>query len=168
MNRSALAVTWLLVAGSISFPCARAADAGNSDLDRRFARTVRPFVTTYCAGCHSGASPAAQFDLTQYSTLAAVVRDYPHWNLAMERLTAKEMPPKVAPQPPDAARQQVIEWIQAVRKNEARKSAGDPGTVLAEAFEQRRIQLHHSRSHRPGHASHAGVSGGSGQSRGLR
>ena len=49
----------------------------------------------------------------------------------MERLTAKEMPPKPMPQPPAEARQQVIDWIQAVRANEARKNAGDPGLVLA-------------------------------------
>ena len=35
------------------------------------------------------------------------------------------------PQPPAEARQQVIDWIQAMRANEARKNAGDPGRVLA-------------------------------------
>src|SRR6202040_2170555 len=50
--------------------------------------------------------------------------------LLMERLTANEMPPKVAPQPPADARQAVIDWVQAVRMNEARKNAGDPGPVL--------------------------------------
>ena len=49
----------------------------------------------------------------------------------LEKLTAKEMPPKAMPQPPAEARQQVIDWIQAVRANEARKNAGDPGPVLA-------------------------------------
>jgi hypothetical protein len=34
-------------------------------------------------------------------------------------------------QPSDEARQQVIDWIGAQRKNEALKSAGDPGPVLA-------------------------------------
>ena len=41
------------------------------------------------------------------------------------------MPPKPMKQPPEAARQQVIDWIGAVRKNEALKNAGDPGPVLA-------------------------------------
>ena len=49
----------------------------------------------------------------------------------MQRLTAKEMPPKPMPPPPDAEREQVIDWIQAVRAEEVRKSAGDPGLVLA-------------------------------------
>ena len=102
----------------------------HSDLDRTLAKTVRPFLASYCVGCHGGAAPAAQFDLGSYSTMAAVTRDYPRWNLVLEKLTAREMPPKPAPQPPDAARQQVIDWVQAVRMNEARKNAGDPGPVL--------------------------------------
>jgi Protein of unknown function (DUF1587). len=41
------------------------------------------------------------------------------------------MPPKMVKQPPAEDRQQVMEWIQAVRASEARKNAGDPGYVLA-------------------------------------
>jgi hypothetical protein len=62
--------------------------------------------------------------------MAAVVRDYPRWAQVLERLTAKEMPPKPVPQPPADARQEVIDWVQAVRMNEARKNDGDPGPVL--------------------------------------
>ncbi len=103
----------------------------DKDLDRTFTQTVRPFLNSYCVGCHSGASAAAQFDLRQYSTLAAVVGDYPRWNLVLQKLTASEMPPKVARQPPADARQAVIDWVQGVRSSEAHKNAGDPGIVLA-------------------------------------
>jgi len=99
-------------------------------LDREFQQTVRPFVAKYCTGCHSGQTPAAQFDLKAYDTLEMVTRDYPRWALVLEKLTAKAMPPKPAPQPPEEARQQVIDWIQAVRTEELRKNAGDPGLVL--------------------------------------
>ncbi|MEO8597127.1 MAG: DUF1592 domain-containing protein [Candidatus Solibacter sp.] len=91
---------------------------------------MRPFLTRYCIGCHGGASPAAQFDLRAYSSLTSVVKDFPHWSLISDRLSAQEMPPAPLPQPPDAVRRQVIEWIQAVRSNEARKNDGDPGPVL--------------------------------------
>src|SRR5258708_2877553 len=123
-------ITRLFVVGSIAIPCVCASDA-NSDLERRFAQTVRPFLTSYCVGCHSGATPAAQFDLRSYSTMAAVVRDIAHWNLLLEKLTANEMPPKQAKQPSADARQEVILWIQAMRASEAAKNAGDPGLVLA-------------------------------------
>jgi hypothetical protein len=130
MQPTGLAVTLLLVLGSIAIPSMRAADLSSSDLERRFAQTVRPFLARYCTQCHGGDTPAAQFDLRPYSTMAAVVRDYRHWSLVLERLTAREMPPKQAPQPPVDARQEVIDWVQAVRMNEARKNAGDPGPVL--------------------------------------
>jgi hypothetical protein len=82
-------------------------------------------------GCHGTATPAAQFDIRPYSTMAAVIGDFGHWILVNEKLTAGQMPPKTAPQPSPRARQQVIDWIRDVRADEARKHAGDPGTVLA-------------------------------------
>src|SRR5216684_5914003 len=127
----ATTITRLLVVGSIAIPAIFASEASNSDLERRFAQTARPFLTSYCVGCHGGVTPAAQFDLRSYSTTAAVVRDMAHWNLVLEKLTAKEMPPKQAKQPPEDARQEAILWVQALRASEARKNAGDPGLVLA-------------------------------------
>jgi hypothetical protein len=106
------------------------AHAAAPSLDRQFQQTVRPFVNKYCIGCHSGSTPAAQFDLKSYGTMDAVMQDFPRWLLVMEKLTAGQMPPKPVPPPPAEARQQVIGWIQAVRAEELRKSAGDPGMVL--------------------------------------
>ncbi|MGH9723233.1 MAG: DUF1587 domain-containing protein, partial [Bryobacteraceae bacterium] len=108
----------------------RAAEVSGSDLERRFAQTVQPFLTRYCIGCHGGATPAAQFDLRPYSTMALVVRDYPRWTQVLERLDAKEMPPKQAPQPAANTRQAVTTWVHDVLRAEARKNAGDPGLVL--------------------------------------
>ena len=103
----------------------------DADLERRFSQTVRPFVTSYCTDCHSGATPAASLDLQRYSTMESVVDDLGHWALVLSKLAAKEMPPKPMKQPAEELRRQVIDWITAVRKNEARKNAGDPGAVLA-------------------------------------
>jgi hypothetical protein len=102
-----------------------------SSLPQRFEKTVRPFVMQYCVACHSGKMPAAQFDLKSYTSLDMVTEDFPRWSLVMDRLTAKEMPPKPMPRPPEEATQQVISWIRDVRAEEIKKSAGDPGLVLA-------------------------------------
>jgi hypothetical protein len=126
MRSSTFTLTRLLILGAGISSCLPAADP-----ERSFTQTVRPFLNTYCVGCHGGSTPAAQFDLRPYSTAAAVLRDYPRWNLVLEKLTAKEMPPKPVKQPPDDSRQQVIEWIKTLRADEARKHAGDPGAVLA-------------------------------------
>src|SRR5947207_15824769 len=127
MGRSWVAIARLVTLGTLTGPWLHAADG----LDRKFVQTVRPFLATYCVGCHGGNAHAAQFDLRPYSTVAAVVHEYPRWNLVLEKLSAKEMPPKGMPQPPAALRQEVIDWVASVRANEARKNAGDPGLVLA-------------------------------------
>jgi hypothetical protein len=111
--------------------CGPGAQAATPALQQQFAQTVRPFVQKYCVDCHSGDAPAAQFDLASYTTLDSVVHDNSRWALAAGRLTAKEMPPSTMPQPPAELRQEVIDWIKAMRADEARKNAGDPGIVLA-------------------------------------
>ncbi|MBI3207368.1 MAG: DUF1592 domain-containing protein [Candidatus Solibacter usitatus] len=117
-----------LVAIIVAIPVLRAASPG---LERGFEQTVRPFLNSYCVSCHSGDKPAAEFDLRGYSSVAEVVRDHGRWALVMEKLHANEMPPKQTPQPASHARQAVIDWVKAVRNEEARRNAGDPGVVLA-------------------------------------
>jgi mono/diheme cytochrome c family protein len=127
--RIALAVAFAL-AGTLSIG-ARPPRPPEGDLERRFTGTVRPFLETYCIACHGGQNPAAQLDLRTYSSMSAMARDFPRWTLALEKLTAKEMPPQVARQPSDEDRRAVIEWIAAMRTHEMRRNAGDPGVVLA-------------------------------------
>jgi hypothetical protein len=122
--------TSLFIFGILLFSAARAA-AQDAELVRQLAQTVRPFLANYCTSCHGGAKPESSLDLGQYATLASVVRDHTHWELVLEKLEAGAMPPRAAKQPPDAPRRRVIEWIKAVKKNEAAKNAGDPGPVLA-------------------------------------
>jgi hypothetical protein len=118
----------MFVAAVLSAANAIAADA---ELERQLTQAVRPFLATYCTSCHSGATPQANLNLGQHETLESVVREHDRWALVLEKIQAKVMPPAAAKQPPDAARQQVIDWINAVTKNEAAKNAGDPGLVLA-------------------------------------
>jgi hypothetical protein len=121
----------LLMFGCIAVYALPAAPAGSSDLERRFTKTVRPFVNTYCIGCHGGKAPAAQFSMQPYTTMDSVVRDYGHWNLVLDKLTAGQMPPKAVKQPSAQTRNEIVKWIEDVRAGEAKKNAGDPGPVLA-------------------------------------
>src|SRR5262245_3400733 len=121
---------WLLVLSGIAVSM-QAQAPPTPDPTRAFAQTVQPFLETYCTSCHSGARPAAQLDLTQYTTVDAVVQDFSRWNRVLARLSAGEMPPRQGRQPPDHARQQVIDWIQTTWISEARRRDGDPGIVLA-------------------------------------
>ena len=124
MSRRVIAAVLLSCASALAAPA-------DGDLAGRFTTTVRPFVESYCAACHSGPRAAAQFDLRSFTDVASVVRDYPHWALVIEKLTAKKMPPEAAKQPSAEERQKVIDWVEALLKSEARQHAGDPGVVLA-------------------------------------
>jgi Protein of unknown function (DUF1592)/Protein of unknown function (DUF1588)/Protein of unknown function (DUF1587)/Protein of unknown function (DUF1595)/Protein of unknown function (DUF1585)/Planctomycete cytochrome C len=97
-----------------------------------FESSIRPFLRTYCYGCHGGSQPAAGFDLTSYATQDSVVGDQRRWNLVLARLKAGEMPPSQARQQPTAAqRQSIVDWIEAVNAEDARRHPNDPGIVLA-------------------------------------
>jgi hypothetical protein len=105
--------------------------AGSADLEKQFQAVVRPGVGKYCAPCHSGATPTAQFDIKSFTSLDMVRAEFPRWQLVSERLSAGEMPPKGMPAPPAELKQQIIDWIGAVRSAEINRTAGDPGSVLA-------------------------------------
>ena len=98
----------------------------------RFQTSIKPFLQTYCYGCHGGNQPAAGFDLTSYGTQDSVTSDQRHWNLVLSRLKAGEMPPSQSrQQPTQAQRQSVVDWIEAVSAEDARRHPNDPGIVLA-------------------------------------
>jgi len=124
-------LTSILVLACLVAPAMNAAQGTEPGTEREFTESVRPFLTTYCASCHSGEKAAAQLDLRQYSSADAVVRDFTRWNRVREKLSAHQMPPPQAKQPDEAARRQVITWIDATWKGEARRNDGDPGPVLA-------------------------------------
>src|SRR4051812_13444379 len=119
---------WLFAA----IASARAAATSDAALERDFKATVKPFVATYCVSCHGADKPEAELNLAAFDSHAAVVADFPHWQLVFERLEAEEMPSEKAKKFPTAPeRKAVMGWIQAMRQNELRKHAGDPGPVLA-------------------------------------
>lgn len=102
-----------------------------SPLQQQFTATVRPFLTTYCTGCHGSHEPAAQFDITRFTTLSALLQDGHRANQILERLQAEDMPPKGARHPLPQERRAALAWFHALRDHETRRNAGDPGIVLA-------------------------------------
>jgi hypothetical protein len=93
---------------------------------------VQPFLERYCFSCHGSKKPKASLDLSRDATVSAIVNNPRQWELVLERLQAREMPPENAPRRPRAEeRAAVIAWIRDLRDREATRNAGDPGTVLA-------------------------------------
>src|SRR5947209_2510831 len=90
-----------------------------------FSGTVRPFLETYCLGCHGKDRPKGDLDLSAFTTADSVARDLPRWDLVLEQLEAGTMPPaKAKSRPADEARRAVIAWIGEVRRLDAARHAG--------------------------------------------
>ena len=109
-----------------------AADPGLAALERRFSEKVFPFLDAYCLDCHSGSEPDGSFTLSPYTNAAAVSADHPHWAIVLDQLREQQMPPKKSKShPAPANRQEIIAWIEDLRRHDADLNAGDPGPVLA-------------------------------------
>lgn len=128
-----LCARYLLILVAIATPAvACGEDAGRAELDARFARTIQPFLATYCVGCHGKEKPEAELDLSGYRSMGTLLEDGRRWSQMLERIEAKEMPPQEAKKHPTAdERHAVVEWLHAVRDYEISRNTGDPGIVLA-------------------------------------
>src|SRR5215471_2026010 len=99
------------IVGAVFIHSAAPADSPQPALERTFTETVRPFLVTYCAGCHTGGHAPAQLDLRKYSDVQSVAADIDRWGTVLIRLSSGTMPPKSVKQPDDAARGQIMDWI---------------------------------------------------------
>lgn len=101
-------------------------------LEKRFTTQVQPFLQTYCLNCHGPKKQSASLDLSLDRTVPALVKNFGTWELVLERIHAREMPPESAVKQPSAEeREAVVGWLRELRTREADRNAGDPGTVLA-------------------------------------
>src|SRR5436190_3028914 len=100
-----LAVAAIIIATSV-------AKENQASLEKRFTTTVQPFLESYCVTCHDHDTAKGDFDMSAFGSAAAVAKEFGHWDLAIDRLEANEMPPKKAKKFPSAAeRKAVIDWI---------------------------------------------------------
>ncbi len=108
------------------------ADSIPETLERDFSEMVLPFLQNHCLACHGSKKQEGKLDLSDNLSLAAVVRNHRVWEHVVERLVAEEMPPPSESKQPSAElRKAVIAWSRTLSDYEARRNAGDPGTVLA-------------------------------------
>jgi hypothetical protein len=108
-----------------------AADAtGFDELGVSYAKEIRPIITRHCEKCHSPELSEAEIDLTTFPSLADVRKHPETWQKVGEMLETRQMPPKDAPQPNDADRARLHQWVRTYLKTEARAQAGDPGRVV--------------------------------------
>ena len=72
-----------------------------SPVNVRFHDTVRPFLESYCLGCHGKEKPKGDLDLSAYTTADSVAKDLPQWEMVLEQLKGGTMPPAKAKKHPE-------------------------------------------------------------------
>lgn len=89
-----------------------------------------PVLKRFCAECHSGDQLEAEIDLGAFESFDQVRRRPEVWRKVGEMLASGQMPPEDAEQPPGPERDALRGWVQAFLKEEAKRTAGDPGPVV--------------------------------------
>ncbi len=93
--RPETAIAAFIVCGVVTLQSVSRGDE-RRELERDFQDVVKPFLKTYCTGCHGMKKPQAKFDLSPYTSLESVAGDMGHWKLVLQKLRDKEMPTKEA------------------------------------------------------------------------
>ncbi|MGB4707588.1 MAG: DUF1592 domain-containing protein [Fuerstiella sp.] len=108
---------------------AAASANGDDDLAQSFARQIQPLLVKTCGNCHGKVPTDNGLDLTSFGNAQAILSKPKMLGDVAERLRLGDMPPKDAPQPTEAEREQLLDWINAALDAEAAARAGDPGPV---------------------------------------
>ena len=98
--------------------------------ERTFLSDARPIILRTCEKCHSSEVMEADIDLSLFKSLADIRKHPDVWQKVHEMLESGQMPPKDAPQPTEAERTSLQQWVKSYLKAEARSRAGDPGRVV--------------------------------------
>ena len=102
---------------------------GADDLAQTYATRIQPLLVRSCGECHGKTPKDNDLDLTSFGSAQAILAKPKLLGEVAERLRLGDMPPKEAPQPTPAEREQLLGWISAALDAEAAALAGDPGPV---------------------------------------
>ena len=105
-------------------PAPKAISAESSEL---FEKQIQPLLVRTCGKCHGKKPKNNDLDLVNFGTAKAILARPRVLADVAERLNAGDMPPRDAPQPSEAERKQLLDWIKVALDSEAAARAGDPG-----------------------------------------
>ena len=131
-----LTVLWLTVLSPTGLRLAVARDAAAApaatpglDLARSFTNEIHPLLVAQCGQCHGAKPKDNELNLAGFTTSEAFLARPAVIEHVVERLQMGDMPPREAPQPSEAEREQMLGWLKAALDAEAAARAGDPGPV---------------------------------------
>jgi hypothetical protein len=83
------------------------------------------FAQKYCFDCHGAKKQKGDFDFEPFVAKADILKDRKAWQKVADALESHEMPPDDKPQPSDAARMEIIQWIdKALAENAGENNPG--------------------------------------------
>ena len=113
------AVVAALVCNAVGTPVIAAPDEPSADASQ-YDEQVRPFLARHCLDCHSGEKPKGGLHLDQLTSNFADESGRKQWRAVLERVTAREMPPKAEPRPNEYDLQSFSDWISSrIRESDA-------------------------------------------------
>jgi mono/diheme cytochrome c family protein len=97
-----------------------------------FDRLVKPFITQNCITCHGNEKHKRDLNFEAIATSPqTLLDDHDRWDMVVQKLRDREMPPEDEEQPPEHQRQAVATWIAEQLDHLDRVTPADPGRVTA-------------------------------------
>ena len=112
--------------------CLNAGSALATDWQKRneeFGKNIEPLLKQFCYGCHSGAEAESGLALNNFPDAKSVFRQRRIWEKVAQRLDIADMPPVDSPQPTEAERKLVSEWIKSTLNDIDCGKTPNPGAV---------------------------------------
>lgn len=94
-----------------------------------FPQQIAPLLKKYCHECHGPKKQEGELALHKYANEAAVLKDQKTWERVLEMVEFKAMPPEEKPQPSEAERKLIVEWLDARLHHYDCDENKDPGRV---------------------------------------
>jgi hypothetical protein len=107
-----------------------AQDQSATAIEGDYESTILPLLSRYCFECHSGDLAEAEINLAEYTTAGTARKQVKTWQKIRKMLETEQMPPEDSLQPTDAERLQLKTWVRDFLTHEAKRRAGDPGSVI--------------------------------------
>jgi hypothetical protein len=96
-----------------------------------FLQTIKPQLNQLCFKCHGAQNGSAGISLAAFADISAIQKDQATWRKVLTQLRDRSMPPKTAPQPTEAQRQQLIDWLRATLNSvDDSQLPKNPGRIL--------------------------------------
>ncbi|NQZ57043.1 MAG: DUF1592 domain-containing protein [Lentisphaeraceae bacterium] len=114
-------ITYLLISVAMLTCLTSFADAKQNLSKIDYQKTIIPLLSTYCYNCHDEDDDKGDIDLEKFTSDDSIVKHRKIWELVVDKLTDREMPPvkknKKSKLPSEKERELLINWIEYRLKN---------------------------------------------------